>query len=277
MFIKQSNQIEMTQMTTNHGCYAVVTGASSGLGRCFAIELARRGSNTILVALPGSGIKDVTLEAKSYGTDSIALEADLTDKRAILDICTEITGHYPVNILINNAGCGGTRKFAECDEDYIDRILGLNVMAVTTMTHRLLPALQRQHEAYILNVSSMAAFTPIGYKTVYPASKRFIYDFTRGLHEEFSGSGISVSVIHPGPMKTNPDVTHRIEKQGKFGRLGLLTPEKVARKGIDGMFKREAVIIPGLVNKFNKMLTDIVPARIRLPLVSKIVARELQK
>ena len=77
-------------------------------------------------------------------------------------------------------------------------------------------------------------------------------------------------------MKTNPDVTRRIERQGRFGRLGLLPPEKVARKGIDGMFKREAVIIPGLVNKLNKVLTDIVPARIRLPLVSRIVARELQ-
>ena len=264
--------------------FAVVTGASSGLGRCFAIELARRGINTILVALPGSGVKDAALEAGSYGTDSIAFEADLTDKKAILEVCAGIAGRYPVNILINNAGCGGTRKFLECDDEYIDRILGLNIMAVTTLTHQLLPVMQLQNEAYILNVSSMAAFTPIGYKTVYPAgyktvypaTKRFIYDFTRGLHEELNGSGISVSVIHPGPMKTNPDVTRRIERQGRFGRLGLLPPEKVARKGIDGMFKREAVIIPGLVNKLNKVLTDIVPARIRLPLVSRIVARELQ-
>ena len=149
--------------------FAVVTGASSGLGRCFAVELARRGIDTILVALPGSGVKDAALEAGSYGTDSIAFEADLTDKKAILEVCTEIAGRYPVNILINNAGCGGTRKFLECDEEYIDRILGLNVMAVTTLTHQLLPVLQQQNEAYILNVSSMAAFTPIGYKTVYPA------------------------------------------------------------------------------------------------------------
>lgn len=267
----------MMRKSTYHGCYAVVTGASSGLGRCFAIELARRGINTILVALPGSGVEDVALEAGSYGTDSVVFEADLTVKEAVLGLCSEIEDRYPVNILINNAGCGGTRKFLECDEDYIDRILGLNVMAVTAMTHQLLPVLQRQNKAYILNVSSMAAFTPIGYKTVYPATKRFIYDFTRGLHEEFSGSGISVSVIHPGPMKTNPDVTRRIERQGRFGRMGLLSPEKVARKGIDGMLKGEAVIIPGLMNKFNKILTDIIPARIRLPLVSKIVARELQQ
>lgn len=270
------NNLTDSNLTIDMNGFAVVTGASSGLGRCFAVELARRGINTILVALPGSGVKDAALEAGSYGTDSIAFEADLTDKKAILEVCTEIAGRYPVNILINNAGCGGTRKFLECDEEYIDRILGLNVMAVTTLTHQLLPVLQQQNEAYILNVSSMAAFTPIGYKTVYPASKRFIYDFTRGLHEEFSGSGISVSVIHPGPMKTNADVTRRIERQGRFGRIGLLSPEEVARRGIDGMLKREAVIIPGLVNKLNKVLTDIIPARIRLPLVSRIVARELQ-
>ena len=77
-------------------------------------------------------------------------------------------------------------------------------------------------------------------------------------------------------MKTNPEVTDRIEKQGRFGQIGLLSPEEVARRGINGMFRKKKVIIPGVMNKFNKFLTDIIPADIRLPVVSRIIARELK-
>ena len=243
--------------------FAVVTGAGSGLGRCFALELAGRGLNTILVDLNRSSAVKVAEEARRLGTESISIEADLTDRESVGRVCDIICGNYRIFALVNNAGAGGSARFTECPDGYIERIISLNVTAVALLTHRLLPSLMKADHAFILNVSSMAAFTPIGYKTVYPASKRFIYDFTRGLREEL--------------RNTNPDVTDRIERQGRFGRIGLLSPEEVARKGIEGMFRREAVIIPGLMNKFNKMLTDIVPARIRLPLVSRIVARELQQ
>lgn len=257
--------------------FAVVTGAGSGLGRCFDLELAGRGLNTILVDLNRGSAAKVAEEARRLGTESISIEADLTDRESVGRVCDIICGNYRIFALVNNAGAGGSARFTECPDGYIERIISLNVTAVALLTHRLLPSLMKTDRAFILNVSSMAAFTPIGYKTVYPASKRFIYDFTRGLREELRNTGISLSVIHPGPMKTNPEVTGRIERQGRFGRIGLLSPEEVARKGIEGMFRREAVIIPGLMNKFNKMLTDIVPARIRLPLVSRIVARELQQ
>lgn len=243
--------------------FAVVTGTGSGLGRCFALELAGRGLNTILVDLNRSSAVKVAEEARRLGTESISIEADLTDRESVGRVCDIICGNYRIFALVSNAGAGGSARFTECPDGYIERIISLNVTAVALLTHRLLPSLMKTDRAFILNVSSMAAFTPIGYKTVYPASKRFIYDFTRGLREEL--------------RKTNPDVTGRIERQGRFGRIGLLSPEEVARKGIEGMFRGEAVIIPGLMNKFNKMLTDIVPARIRLPLVSRIVARELQQ
>lgn len=256
---------------------AVVTGAGSGLGRCFALELSRRGIDTILVSLPGSGAEAVASQARRYGTDSVVMTADLTDRKAIADLCREISTGYCIDILINNAGTGGTMKFTDCDERYIERIIDLNVTAVSAMTRLLLPSMLTGRRGYILNVSSMAAFTPIGFKTVYPASKRFILDFTRGLRQELRGTGISVSSLHPGPMKTNPDVTRRIEKQGRLGSIGLLSPEEVATKALDGMFKGKAVIIPGWMNKANKLLIDIVPTRLRLPIITGIISRELEK
>lgn len=256
---------------------AVVTGAGSGLGRCFALELSRRGIDTILISLPDSGAEAVAEEARRQGTDSIVMTADLTDRNEMAAVCREICAGYGIDILINNAGTGGTMKFIDCDERYIERIIDLNVTAVSAMTRLLLPSMMKNRRGYILNVSSMAAFTPIGFKTVYPASKRFILDFTRGLRQELSGTGISVSSLHPGPMKTNPDVTRRIEKQGRLGNIGLLSPEKVATKALDGMFKRKAVIIPGWMNKANKLLIDVIPSRLRLPIITGIISRELEK
>ena len=164
--------------------FAVVTGAGSGLGRCFALELAGRGLNTILVDLNRSSAVKVAEEARRLGTESISIEADLTDRESVGRVCDIICGNYRIFALVNNAGAGGSARFTECPDGYIERIISLNVTAVALLTHRLLPSLMKTDRAFILNVSSMAAFTPIGYKTVYPASKRFIYDFTRGLREE---------------------------------------------------------------------------------------------
>ena len=92
-------------------CYAIVTGAGSGLGRCFTLELARRKISTILIDLPSSGVRDVAGEAKEYGTESIVMEADLTDCHSLAGACEKIEKNFNVAILINNAGCGGTTKF----------------------------------------------------------------------------------------------------------------------------------------------------------------------
>lgn len=255
--------------------YAVVTGAGAGLGRCFALELAGRGVDTILISLPGSGVEDVARAASSMGTRSVAVTADLRDRDNLISLCRRISSRYSVSMLVNNAGAGGTARIGECSYAYLENIIDLNVTAVAIMTRALLPCLVKGKKSYILNVSSMAALSPIGFKTVYPASKRFVYDFTRGLREELKGTSVSVSAILPGPMKTNRDVTGRIERQGVFGRIGLLSPEQVARAGIDGVLSGKDVIIPGWMNRMYKVLADIVPAGIRLPLVSGIVSREL--
>lgn len=193
--------------------FAVVTGASSGLGRCYALELARQGINTILVSLPGEGLVNVAYKSRFMGVESYIRETDITKKENVIELCGWINANYEVFMLINNAGTGGTRGFVDCSPEYIDTIIQLNVTATTMMTHQLLPNMLRQEKAYVLNVSSMASFSPIGYKTVYPASKRFVQHFSRGLYQELKKTGVFVSVVHPGPMKTNP--TSRAVSNGR--------------------------------------------------------------
>ena len=255
--------------------YALITGASQGLGRCYALELARLGFNTLLVALPGSGLREVAAESRSLGVESIPFETDLCDEKALSALCRHINARYSLCMIINNAGTGGTKLFTTCPPDYLDHILSLNVRVPVLLIRYLLPNLRHAPQGFILNVASMAAFSPVGFKTVYPASKRFILHFTIGLREELRGTGISVSAVTPGPMKTNAEITRRIERQGAFGKLGLLSPEEVAHLSLQGLFRRKAVILPGWSNHINRLLLSLIPTALLVPLMSRVIAREI--
>ena len=118
----------------------------------------------------------------------------------------------------------------------------------------------------------MAAFSPIGYKTVYPASKAFIHSFSRGLSEELIDTNVSVSVVSPGAMATNKEVTERIEKQGFIGKLTQLDPDKVAKKCITKLLKRDAVV---KVNYLILPIIQILPIWFISALGTKTIKREV--
>lgn len=256
--------------------YAVITGASSGLGKAFAFELAKYKMNLVLVALPNEGLPELTAQLKTHEIDAAWYETDLTVHENVLSVTDWINKNFSVSLLINNAGMGGTRRFIEADADYINRIIQLNVMSTSLITRALVHNLMRQPKAYILNVSSMAAFSPMGFKTVYPASKAFVHHFTRGLYQELRDTNVFVSVVNPGPMKTNHDATARINRQGLFGRLGLLSPEKVAAISIRQLFKRDTMIMLGWGNGISWLLMKILPIWVRLPLLTKAIEREIK-
>lgn len=254
--------------------FALITGASMGLGRAFAYYLAECGINTILISLPGENIEEVAQHCRSFETESDYYEVDLTDKQSVITLTEEINANYHLFMLINNAGVGGSRSFEDSSIRYIDNIIQLNITALTLLTHQFLPNLKRQKQAYILNISSMASFTPTGYKTVYPASKDFILHFSLGLNEELKGSGVSISVALLGPMKTSEDVVRRIEQQGVLARFVLLNPDRVARVCIDKLFKRKTLIIVGWTNKFSRVVLRMFPISLRIRVMTSAVKRK---
>ena len=253
--------------------YAVVTGASRGLGRAFAEELARRGIPTLLVS-SNHHISDLCeYLRRTYQVDSNYVVADLTRKEEVLAAADEINAKYEVFLLVNNAGLGGSQAFEATDIEYIDKIIQLNVTSTSLLTRALLPNLLKQGRAFVLNVSSMAAHTPIGYKMVYPASKAFVNAFSFGLRAEFKNRGLSVSVVCPGAMATSEGIRKRIEKQGFFGKLTLVPPEKVAQKCITQTFKGKREI---LVNPVSYFFSKIVPTHIRTSILTKVVRRDVE-
>jgi uncharacterized protein len=254
--------------------FAVITGASQGLGKAFAESLAKKKINIILVSLPNQNLKELSQEiAEHYNIKTYYYETDLSVNENVFKLTDWLNKSFNIYILINNAGVGGTRKFLDATSSYINNILQVNITATSLITHQLLPNLLKQPQSYILNVSSMAAFSPIGFKTVYPASKTFIHSFSRGLNEELKDTNVFVSVVNPGAMKTNADVVERIEKQGFLGKLTLLDPNKVAEYCINQLFKRDSVI---MVNPISWLMMKILPIWIKLPLMTNAIKREIK-
>lgn len=246
-----------------------------GFGKELACELARRKINVLLVALPDEGLELLCRNlALQYNIEAHFFETDLSHSESVYKVAEWALSNYRINILINNAGLGGSMPFETATIESLECMIQINIRTVTLLTRLLLSELKSHKKSYILNVASMASFSPIAYKTIYPASKSFVYSFSKGLNQELKGTGVSVCVIHPGPMKTNPEVTSRIEQQSFIARLGLISPKKVARIAIDGLMQKQSQIVPGLYNKLFWLLMKIVPVALRLNVVSDIMKYE---
>lgn len=258
--------------------YTLITGASMGLGLCLAEECAIRGHNLILTALPNEWISNTALElSEKYDIQAIGCETDLTNEQNIHSLTKWISANYNVNMLINNAGIGGTNYFEKASTGYFQTIIKLNMSALVLLTHQLLPLLKRQDKSYILNIASMAAFGPMAFKTIYPASKAFVSSFSRGLNAELAGTNVSVSVAHPGGMATNADVSLRIEQYSRIVKSTFMSAEETAKICIDQTLTRKPIIVPGLFNKINRIAFKWFPEKMRLQFLANGAKKEIQE
>jgi short-subunit dehydrogenase len=256
--------------------FTLITGGSTGLGRELAIAYARRHTNLILVALPGRNLQQLCTELElMFGIRAIGIECDLANETALEEMAAYVKQNFSVNQLVNNAGIGGTLRFTEATRESLDKIIHLNIRTTTMLTHFLLPELMLHPRALILNIASMAAFGPVPYKTITPASKAFIYSFSRSLSRELKGTGVRVVVTNPARMITNPEVTLGIIKQGIWGKIGFLTTARVADLVLSGVAKGKEVIVPGCINKLNRLFTRWLPESLMLTLLERALRKEL--
>lgn len=252
--------------------FALITGASTGIGRAIAEELASRGHNLILAALPDDKLQETVSQIKGkYQILIESYEADLTainEPEALFQWC--ITKGYRINILVNNAGLGHEGAFETTPLHYIDKMMQLNMRAVVHLTHLLIPELKKNQEAFILNVGSLASFRPMPYKSIYTATKSFIFYFSRALREELHYSNIGVSVLCPGPVPTNQLVKERTLSKGFLGKIMVKYPEEVARIAIDKMFNKKPVIIPGMIPRILLQFEKLIPRKSQMRILVKM-------
>ncbi|MGQ7868928.1 SDR family NAD(P)-dependent oxidoreductase [Sunxiuqinia sp. sy24] len=258
--------------------YALITGSSTGLGKAFAQECAQRGMNLILVSLPNENLKSLCKKLEhDYKIKAFCKETDLTNLQSVIEFAQWVTDNFSVNVLVNNAGIGGTQHFTDSTTAYLDNMIQLNIRAMTMLTRLLLPELKKYRKAYLLNVASLAAFSPVPYKTIYPATKAFIHHFTRGLEAELQDTNIQVSVLNPGPIMTNSDVRERIDAQSFYVKLSIMTPEEIAQIALKKMLRGKSVIIPGFMNRLNAFFIRAVSENFRIFVGTQIFKRENRK
>lgn len=264
---------------SNSTNYALITGASTGLGAAFARRLAANKKDLVLVALAGEGLQKFALQlSNDFQVVVLAIEADLTQKEERAGVVEKLkSAEITIDLLINNAGIGGSQSFESATAAWLEQQILLNVTHTTLFTHALLPVLKRAQRANILNVSSMAGLTPMPYKTIYPATKAFITSFSLGLDAELRDTtNIRVFVLHPGGMMTNADVSRRLKNQNWLGRKSILEVDEIARIGLAGLLKNEPVIIPGWSNKLNYLLFRWLPWSIRSKALLRFMKKELE-
>lgn len=236
---------------------ALVTGASSGIGRDMARELSRRGYDLIITARRRDRLEEL---AEKLPTRVRVIEMDLS--RA--DNCRrlhELTAEEPVDVLINNAGFGVFGAFEESDLERELEMLDINIRATHMLTKLYLRDFLRRGEGMILNVSSSAAFLPGPLLSSYYASKAYILRLTEAIHEELrrKGSAVYIGALCPGPVKTEFDRVAGVHFSVKGMDSG-----RVARYALDQMFRRRMVIIPGAQMKLARQMTRLLPQQMLL-------------
>jgi short-subunit dehydrogenase len=255
---------------------ALVTGASSGIGEQIARGLARRGHGVTLVARREDRLTALAEElAGAHDVRAEVIGADLGDSgsRDALAAKLDELG-LDVEVLVNNAGYGGFGAFAEQERERELGMIRLNVEALVDLEARYLAGMVERGRGAVINIASTASFQPIPDNATYAATKAFVLSHGEAVHEELRGSGVSITTVCPGPVKTEfAEVAGIGGAEKRTPSFVWLTPEEVAAAAIEGAEGGDRVVVPGLMNRATSIVGQHAPRGIALPLTKNIWRR----
>lgn len=238
--------------------YALVTGASSGIGAEIARDLANRGYPLLLVARRAERL-DALRAALCEQVEVVVLAQDLGEPGAARALFEAVKARgLQVEILVNNAGHGMQGRFLDMDMSAVEAMFRLNALALVQLTALFAPEMVRAGRGYVLQVASAAALLPSPYVSAYAASKALVSSFSEALRYELRNTGVSVTTLYPGITRTE----FYAASHGASPRLmdlSILSAEQVARIGLRGMFRRRRAVVPGWINRINAVLCRVLP------------------
>lgn len=238
---------------------AIITGASQGIGAELAYEMSRRGSDLLLVARSQDKLERVAEECRKLGSPQVQISVQDLSRPESWDVIAREAQAFGVNVLINNAGYGLWGEFADQDLEALQSNMRLNMDAIITLTHRLLPQLKRAAPAYVLNVASTTAYQAMPTFAVYAASKSFVLSWSRAIHHELKRQGVSVTALVPGATDTGFIDRAGLQHAAEAAKKVSMTARAVALIGIEGMLRGKVEVIPGFINKLSAQAIPLLP------------------
>jgi short-subunit dehydrogenase len=252
---------------------ALVTGASSGIGTAIATELASRGYPVALVARREERLKSLADDLSSeHGADVEVIAADLGEAEGRDRLEAELRDRRRVvEVLVNNAGFGHQADFATSPRERMTEMVRLNCEAVVDLTSRFLTPMAERGRGSIINIASIGAFQPLPGSAVYGATKAFVLSFSEAIRTELRGTGVGVTAVCPGPVKT--EFTQAAGIPGVEDRtpdIVWMSPEDIAKHAVDGAARDKRVVVPGMVARASALAGHYSPRAVALPLIGRI-------
>ncbi len=251
---------------------ALITGASGGIGAAFAQELASRQMNLVLVARSKDKLQQLASKLQEqYKIQVNVIVQDLTAPEAAKSVFEAVTQKgLTIDLLINNAGFGDYGDFAERDGDRQVQMVQLNILALLDITHKFLPGMRQRRSGGIINMSSVAAFHPIPYFSIYAASKAFVLSFSEALWAENREYGVQVLAVCPGPTDTKffQDADFPTALADTIAK-NYTSPEVVVREALQALEKNHSSLVPGnIVNKLQVNIPRFLPREALVSLIA---------
>ncbi len=249
--------------------YALITGATGGLGKAFVSLLAEEGYDLLLTGRSEeklAAIKKAVAE-KYPDVETVCYAADLANEKSRSDLMKHLREEgVRLSLLVNVAGADIQKGLSEYTQEKISFQCRVNFEAAVVLSRFAIE--NKAERLRILNVSSVSGIYPMPYFAIYSATKGALTSFSQALREEMKGKGVSVTVVLPGAMPTREDIKEQIRGQGIWGRLAVMPPEKVARISLNAARKNKRKVIVGFWNKAMRLATCWLPASLRLKFIS---------
>ena len=252
---------------------ALITGASAGIGEAIARELAGRGHGVTLVARREERLRSLATELSDrFGVRAEAIGVDLGSDTARADLPRRLDElGLEVEILVNNAGFGGGEDFAHTDRERLVSMVELNCLALLDLQAVYLPKMVERGRGAVINIASTAAFQPLPGAATYAATKAFVLSLSEAVHEELRGTGVTLTAVCPGPVRTEFTKAAGLEQaESRVPGTFWLSADEVARVAIEGAAKGKRVVVPGLINRAGALTGQHAPRMLALPITKRV-------
>ncbi|HIW96022.1 MAG TPA: SDR family oxidoreductase [Candidatus Corynebacterium gallistercoris] len=257
------------------GRWAVITGASSGIGKAIAVELGRRGHDLILVARSSGPMQEVA--AALPGRQVEVRSVDLSDATSRSAFITELKD-LEVSILINSAGVATFGDFSALDYDYERSQFELNATALFELTATVIPGMMARGEGGIVNVGSAAGNMAIPGNATYVGTKAMVNTFTESLHYELKPHGVKCTLLAPGPVReARKDDEERTEVDDAVPDFLWTTYEDCATDTLNALAANKLRVVPGPLSKIMNFASTYIPRRVSAPIMAKFYAKMAQE